>query len=383
MRTLFLAILSISGLLSSALAQDTTNYAYLYQPQNPLRPLARYAVSKPNSAQVELKIQFKAGNPMAFTYALKPSLVEPTGQKLSARTDESGWLTIALDTADVSENSWVILTPTSQPNNPIPIWLAPVKKFGASPVFPQTQTASTQYLASNEKINIAGPAADTLYVFVYEEAFSSATTPMAAPTPGDMTITQRIVTSQADTLNTTDEGFYFLQADTSGLAGAGVRVVSPYFPQTRRIKNFAGPIRYLSTQEEWNELQRAEFSKEALDRFWFRMTQSQDLARKIIKYYYRGVADANTLFTGFKEGWKTDQGMIYILYGPPSRVTLLPNGDEEWSYAARETIPPITFTFQRTLNPFTEPYFQLVRNRNYARTHYQVINKWRRGTDLE
>jgi hypothetical protein len=33
------------------------------------------------------------------------------------------------------------------------------------------------------------------------------------------------------------------------------------------------------------------------------------------------VRQANRLFTNYKEGWKTDTGMYYILYGRPSSVS--------------------------------------------------------------
>ena len=36
--------------------------------------------------------------------------------------------------------------------------------------------------------------------------------------------------------------------------------------------------------------------------------------------YYRRVRFANEEFTQYKDGWKTDRGMIYILFGPPNQV---------------------------------------------------------------
>ena len=41
---------------------------------------------------------------------------------------------------------------------------------------------------------------------------------------------------------------------------------------------------------------------------------------ELMDEYYRRVSYANENFDGWKEGWETDRGMIYILFGPPDRV---------------------------------------------------------------
>ena len=41
---------------------------------------------------------------------------------------------------------------------------------------------------------------------------------------------------------------------------------------------------------------------------------------ELMDEYYRRVAYANENFDGWKSGWETDRGMIYILFGPPDQV---------------------------------------------------------------
>ena len=393
MRTLFIFCISLSAFFYSFTLNAQQNFAYLYNVENVYRPVSQlYAVTqRPNRPQESPSLhfiaQFEGIKNEIFNYYYTKSLADSAYKSRiqSFVSDTNGLLKIPLDTAEVARNTWLVLIPTEDNKKIIPIWLAPAKKFGGSAAYALKRNNQQvfNYLASTDTASFVVIPQDTLYTFAYHVDFSPATTPMAAPNPGEMSISDRVATTRPDTLHFKQEGFYFTQTDTTGLAGYGFRVVSPYFPQTRRIKNFAGPIRYISTQEEWNELQRSDYSKEALDRFWFRMTQSQELAKKIIRQYYRNVANANTLFTGFKEGWKTDQGMIYMLYGAPPQVEILPNGDEKWKYPGKENIAPIEFVFKRSLNPFSEPYFQLIRNRNYARTHYQVINQWRRGVEVQ
>ena len=41
---------------------------------------------------------------------------------------------------------------------------------------------------------------------------------------------------------------------------------------------------------------------------------------ELMNEYYKRVSYANENFDGWKEGWETDRGMIYILFGPPDQV---------------------------------------------------------------
>ncbi|MBI87114.1 MAG: hypothetical protein CMG63_03430 [Candidatus Marinimicrobia bacterium] len=41
---------------------------------------------------------------------------------------------------------------------------------------------------------------------------------------------------------------------------------------------------------------------------------------ELMEEYYRRVSYSNENFDGWKDGWETDRGMIYILFGPPDKV---------------------------------------------------------------
>jgi GWxTD domain-containing protein len=217
-------------------------------------------------------------------------------------------------------------------------------------------------------------------VFQYKEVFEPAAPPMAPPGVGSGSLevdsTFTLVKNSLFLLR--EEGLYFFQHDTTSLAGLGIRITNPYFPEVGTLRAFAGPIRYLSTNEEWSQLESAEFSKAALDKFWLKVAQSKERARRIIRSYYQQVAEANALFTNYKEGWKTDQGMIYILYGKPDLVQVQA-GKEEWIYVKTPNNPEIKFTFVRVKNPFTDRHYVLMRSKNYTRSHYQIVSQWRRG----
>jgi hypothetical protein len=56
-----------------------------------------------------------------------------------------------------------------------------------------------------------------------------------------------------------------------------------------------------------------------------------------MEQYYARVEYANKHFSHFMEGWRTDMGMVYIMFGPPSNVERHPfdidsKPYEVWAY---------------------------------------------------
>jgi GWxTD domain-containing protein len=249
---------------------------------------------------------------------------------------------------------------------------AQVEGYAAYPLF-------RSYVREEEKLQIKGSSGSHI-LFYYPEDFDPAVPPMAAPanSSNNLTVAETLSISRDSVFSLQNKGLYFIQHDTTQLSGHSFRLTNRYFPEVGTLSDFAGPIRYLSTNEEWEQLKSADFSKKELDRFWLKVAQTEDRAKRIIRSYYHRVEQANELFTNYKEGWKTDQGMIYILYGNPDQVQMLADR-EVWIYRQTADLPEIKFTFVRVKNPFTNRHLVLLRNKNYTRAHYQIVSQWRRG----
>lgn len=235
------------------------------------------------------------------------------------------------------------------------------------------------FAASNSPLLLTGE--DTTYtVFLYQNAFEPAAPPMSAlPAASDaLSVDSIFQLSAGSTFIPAAEGLYFFQKDTSRMSGHSIRITNPYFPEVGTLEDLSGPVRYISTREEWNRLTKSNFSKEAVDRFWLKLGKTEGRTRAMIKDYYNGVEAANRYFTNYKEGWKTDRGMIYILYGAPD-VVEVKDGQEEWIYHKTADNPEIKFTFVRVKNPFTDSHFVLIRRKEYTKAHYDTISQWRRG----
>jgi hypothetical protein len=97
----------------------------------------------------------------------------------------------------------------------------------------------------------------------------------------------------------------------------------------------------------------------------------------MIKLYYNRVMDANRFFTSYLEGWKTDRGIIYIIYGPPN-VVYKGRNVEGWVYGEDKNMLSINFTFRKLDNPFTDNDYSLTRSPAYKDGWYIAVDNWRR-----
>ena len=79
-------------------------------------------------------------------------------------------------------------------------------------------------------------------------------------------------------------------------------------------------MKYILTSEERNELKKSNNTKkeQLFKKFWnARDPSGETLENELMDEYYMRVAYTIKQYSGFQDGWKTDMGMIYILFGPP------------------------------------------------------------------
>jgi GWxTD domain-containing protein len=99
-------------------------------------------------------------------------------------------------------------------------------------------------------------------------------------------------------------------------------------------------LMYITDRKDIDEMRQAspEKKRELFQRYWKSKDPTPQTERnEIMEEYYARVAYANAHFSYYLEGWKTDMGMIYILFGAPSNIERHPfemntKPYEIWSY---------------------------------------------------
>lgn len=175
-----------------------------------------------------------------------------------------------------------------------------------------------------------------------------------------------------------EEGYYFFQTDTAATTGLLLKSTHESFPKVKDWEEMIQMVTYISTRKEHETLLLAQDKKKALDEYWINLTRNPEIAKELIRNYFRMVEFANILFTDFKEGWKTDRGMVYIVMGPPQEVNFYLDR-EVWSYAGMDASSKIRFTFARAKTILSPHFYTLNRSRAYQPIWFKNISQWRSG----
>jgi GWxTD domain-containing protein len=174
------------------------------------------------------------------------------------------------------------------------------------------------------------------------------------------------------------EGLYYFQLDTTVDEGLSISNFGESFPKINKPAQLVGPLAYLATSAEYNELKKATNQKLAFDNFWLDKTDNIEKARELIRVYYNRVYFSNYYFTSYEPGWKTDRGMIYIIYGPPQALYKSDN-QEKWVYFRKSFTSSITFTFNYQPSPYATNDYILQRSDSNEWHWREAIDSWRRG----
>lgn len=158
-------------------------------------------------------------------------------------------------------------------------------------------------------------------------------------------------------------------------------IKSENYPSITSVKELAAPLVYLMSDREYKSLMALSDENEIkreIDRFWLENIGNPNIAREVIQKYYDRVEQANKLFSNFKEGWKTDQGKLYILFGHPWYV------DERiremsWSYSYTPSDFYTNFFFYQAKTRskyFPFDHYLLRRSPDYFSVEYRQRSIW-------
>jgi GWxTD domain-containing protein len=185
------------------------------------------------------------------------------------------------------------------------------------------------------------------------------------------------------------KGIFFCTVERDLNEGYAFYNFGPDFPTMNTPEEMIEPLGYLATPDEMDKMMNSEKPKMALDEFWLKCGGNVERARELIRIYYTRALYANYYFTSSREGWRTDRGMIYILYGPPDKL-YKSNEEESWGYkrpvvksswGSRYSVKEeyLFFNFKKRENKFTDNEYSLSRSETVVSYWDQAVLAWRNG----
>lgn len=217
------------------------------------------------------------------------------------------------------------------------------------------------YLTSRD---VSWEGNNTYYAMGYREAFSYADPPMDKMRPLAPSIGIDTSFQFQNPVVLPNDYFYVVKKDSNDMVGVTVVKCLPYYPKFKQLSELVASMHYILNASEKKAMRGANNLRQSFDSFWLNTFKTKSRARNAIRNYFSWVEQANALFTDFKQGWKTDRGMLFIVYGVPDEVYRTLNS-EEWYYddgSAFEFIiiatffSPRTYTLRRRVE-FKESWF--------------------------
>lgn len=241
----------------------------------------------------------------------------------------------------------------------------------------------SEYFYSNKEFNLAADASfDTLSFDFYKSEFSPARPPYLVD---DKVSNLQVlkpdssgVISSSDYIKMPEEGVMIFSSNNNIPGCFSYLLKKSDYPDISRVRDMVESLAYITNQDEFRNLKNSKNYKLAVDSFWLNIGGSIEYSRKLIKHYYARVEFANKFFTSYKEGWKTDKGMVFIILGKPDLVTR--NSEiEEWQYERVLNKEFVTFTFKRKPSFLSLDNFELERSEDYKEMWTSLVDNWRKG----
>ena len=213
---------------------------------------------------------------------------------------------------------------------------------------------------------------DSVFVYRYQEQFTAADPPMQTSFGLSPQLQfDSVYVSSKKQIQFEEGFFYFIQLDSASDVGITRYVGDRYYPKLTRLDALIPPVRYIARKSEYEVFEINSNKKKTFDQFWLSLYPIKRNASDAIAAYYQSVSHANELFSSYKPGWKTDQGMIYMVMGVPDEV-IREDWKEIWRYEGG-----ITFEFRIISNLFALQQYYLTRSSELSDDWYRAVRTLR------
>lgn len=398
--TLLLVSLNLASIAQNRM--NSSEVGYVYDLENEF--LIDHRVASMNDRhKVFIKFTLNSGNvkisDYQISYDLRTSYTSEKATNAEIRLDSTKIIytgfrefIYAFELADVQEKTLLVVDIYNFPKNrrfkyDIPLQIGE-KRFPSFLFFePETDIPFFQtYLNAGEKLRIKNVFTESGN-FEITGVQNNAGFPMP---PFDETEQDDYEKTTLDTLYGTqhnevftfhNEGYYTINSSEARTLTRYLLVEDAFYPYYGDYKDLAKPLIFLSTNDEYQALQEAKDSRDGFETFVQNVISSnQRVAQDFIKYYYRRIRKVGRLFTSDRAGWKTDRGMVYLVFGDPIQV-FRNEKTELWVYATGDG-GRLRFVFD-IIEENGEIRHQLIRGKRYREDWMTAVTQWRAGRIIE
>ena len=177
------------------------------------------------------------------------------------------------------------------------------------------------------------------------------------------------------------EGYYRIQSQDYEGSQLSIVVTDEFHPYFDSYNNLVSPLIYVSTNDEYAPMKSAQEGRLAFESFVNNSISSNNrVAKDFVKYYFRRIRKSARLFSENKEGWKTDRGMVYQVFGNPVQV-FRNESTELWVYPS-STGGRLRFIFDIVPEDGMLKY-KLIRAKRYRENWMRAVTQWRSGRIIE
>jgi GWxTD domain-containing protein len=223
------------------------------------------------------------------------------------------------------------------------------------------------FTIKNQPVTLEGFESNKpVYVSFYSSSFPAGAPPFSVEqgkVPRVLKPDSTFTLDTATVLKFTKKGLYLVQQDTTSSEGIA-------------FESLVGPLLYICTKQETEKLKAVGNDKKKFDQLILGITGNAERARTFMRNYFKRVEFANLYFSSYKEGWKTDRGLAYIIFGLPEEVYLFEDR-EVWEYKNDNIKIRLQFVKSPTL--FDPDNYVLIRDKKFTNPWYEMVGLWRKA----
>lgn len=242
----------------------------------------------------------------------------------------------------------------------------------------------TSWIAEDQKIKIQYRYKDSANIMLsyFKPEFGPALPPFSDQLNKDLVVDKpfeqfklQLKNGMSSLIELPREGLYKISSSKNDKEGKTIVKLYDDYPSVVSESQKVFGLRYLTPYKEFSLMLKDDPSH-TIQEFWFFEDRTKERSQEMMRTYYARMLRANRLFTTYKEGWKTDRGMVFMIYGPPDQV-YYDLGKETWEYGPDASYNDLKFVFHKTSNIHTQNAMILERGPEFKYSWYTLLDNWR------